>query len=533
MPSIERDSDERRQKMIDTNRSCCWSMDFSLLFLTRILRMFSYGAITVVFMIDLLYRFQILDGFTPDTSALYVNILLGGILVGEFFTSLWLTTNADRVGRQRTLLIGSALKVGAGLVFATSDRLGVLLLAGILGVISPNGGDVGPFVTVEQSCLTQILEDTMEDPSLRRIALTDTFAFYQLVGLISFATGSLASGAFVAAYSGSTISLFSDSTLMGEAAGLSLKVFLGRTDSMRPASVVFVFYAFCGLAKAFLYFFLSESVEPPKKSESDEWDVVGAEEIAALSNPFEREERRLEAERAHRKAQLHSRGVLRTLCVLFSIDAFAGGLALQSYMSWWFHERWAVSEASLGQTLFLVNIASGLSALGAGWFVKRFGEIPTMVFTHLPSNVLLVLVPLMPTQRSALMMLVARFSISQMDVPARHAYVSMNVTPEDSGWINAARSAGIAFAPLLLQLVGAETALPGSMAFNAPFYMSGLIKCVYDLMLWHVLSNAERDRSQMSTSPTSSPADLGSMGDRKALLQPSRKKGGYGATDCV
>lgn len=141
-----------------------------------------------------------------------------------------------------------------------------------------------------------------------------------------------------------------------------------------------------------------------------------------------------------------SRGVVFRLAALFSLDAFAGGLVLQSLVAYWFHIRFGVEPAMLGGIFFGANILAGLSALSAARVAERIGLINTMVLTHLPSNVLLMLVPLMPDLPWAIGVLLLRFSISQMDVPTRQSYTMAVVDPDErstaSGLTGIARTIG-------------------------------------------------------------------------------------------
>ncbi len=117
-----------------------------------------------------------------------------------------------------------------------------------------------------------------------------------------------------------------------------------------------------------------------------------------------------------------SRQVVFKLSLLFALDAFGGGFVIQSIMAYWFHVRFRLDPAVLGTIFLLANLLAGVSALAAGWLARRIGLVNTMVFTHLPSNVLLILVPMMPNLYWAIALLLLRFSISQMDVPTRQAY---------------------------------------------------------------------------------------------------------------
>ena len=149
--------------------------------------------------------------------------------------------------------------------------------------------------------------------------------------------------------------------------------------------------------------------------------------------------------------------VVFKLSSLFAMDAFAGGLLVQSLIAYWFHVRFGVESGVLGSIFFGANILAGISALLAIRIANKFGLINTMVFTHIPSNILLILVPLMPTLPLAIGVLLLRFSISQMDVPTRQSYTMAVVAPDErsaaSGVTAIARSVGAAISPALTGLL--------------------------------------------------------------------------------
>ena len=171
------------------------------------------------------------------------------------------------------------------------------------------------------------------------------------------------------------------------------------------------------------------------------------------------------------------------LSALFGLDAFAGGFVIQSIVSYWFHTRFGLPIGQLGAVFFGANILAGISALLAARLAARFGLVNTMVFTHLPSNVLLIAVPLMPTAPLAIAVLLARFSISQMDVPARQSYTMAVVDPDErsaaAGVTAIARSVGAAVSPSL------ATPLVEAAGLAAlPFVIAGSLKIVYDLLFY-------------------------------------------------
>ena len=390
--------------------------DIGLLFATRVLRMFGYGFLAVVLV---LYLSAI------GLSGAETGLLLGLTLLGDAAVSLWLTTHADKIGRRRVLLAGAVLMLGAGVAFTATSLLPVLLVAATLGVISPSGNEVGPFLAVEQASLSQLVPDKQR---------TQLFAWYQLAGSFATAAGTLTGGAIAqAAMSGGSL----------------------PADAYR---VVIIGYALVGIALGALFLLVSPRVEVPPANVRDET--------------------------VRNRLGLHrSKGVVLRLSMLFALDAFAGGFAIQSFIAFWFNQRYGVDPVMLGTILAGANILAGFSALAAGRLAARFGLVNTMVFTHLPSNVLLALVPFMPTLQLAVIVLFARFAISQMDVPTRQSYTMAIVAPDErsaaAGVTGIARSLGVAAAPLIAGPLFATAALA-----SLPFVISGGLKIVYDLLLY-------------------------------------------------
>src|SRR5213078_1903898 len=164
-------------------------------------------------------------------------------------------------------------------------------------------------------------------------------------------------------------------------------------------------------------------------------------------------------------------------------DAFAGGFVIQSFAAYWFYLRFDVNPATLGMIFFGANVLAGMSALLASRLAARFGLVRTIVFTHLPSNLLLILVPLMPTLPLAILVLFARFSISQMDVPTRQSYTMAVVAPEErsaaAGITGVARTTGAAIAPVFAGWMFARPSL-----VSLPFFIAGTLKVLYDVLLY-------------------------------------------------
>ncbi len=389
--------------------------DGRLLFVTRALRLFGYGLVSIVLV---LYLAEL--GFSETR----IGVLLALTLAGDTAVSLWLTTRADRAGRRTMLAAGAVLLLAAGIVFGLTTEYWLLLVAATVGVISPSGNEVGPFLSIEQAALSVVVR-----PGDR----TAVFGWYHLTGAVATALGALVSG-----------------TTVGwlERAGWT---------PLAGMRAVIAGYAAVGLLLAGLFRLLTRAVEArPSERLSSKPVFLGL----------------------HR-----SRGVVVRLSLLFSLDAFGGGFIVQSIAAYWFHVRFGVPASTLGAIFFGANLLAAASALAAVPLARRIGLIPTMVLTHMPSNVLLMLVPLMPTLPLAVMVLLLRFSISQMDVPTRQSYTMAVVDPDEraaaAGITGVARTAGAALSPALAGLMLSVPAL-----LSAPFLVSGGLKLVYDGLLW-------------------------------------------------
>ncbi len=398
--------------------------DFRILFSTRTLRLFAYGFLSVILA---LYLAQV------GLSEAQIGLLLTLTLLGDALISLWITTRADRMGRRRMLILGAALMVLAGIVFAFSRSFIPLLIAATIGVISPSGLEVGPFLSIEQAGLSQIVK------AERR---THTFAWYNLTGSFATALGALFGG------------------------GLA-QILQGRgLTALGSYRVIVIGYAVMGLVLGLFFTFLSPSVEVPP---------------AGSSSPSN--------STAKKRLGLHrSWGVIIKLSALFSLDAFAGGLVLQTILAYWFHVRFKAPPALLGGIFFGANILAGLSALSAAKIASKIGLIRTMVFTHIPSNIFLILVPLMPNLPLAIAVLLLRFSISQMDVPTRQSYTMAVVDPDErsaaAGITGMSRTTGASLSPVLAGAFLGQRALS-----SFPFFLSGGLKLVYDLLLYRSFRN--------------------------------------------
>ncbi len=366
-------------------------------------------------------------GFLSVTLGLYLAGLgLGTAAVGGVFTAalaggammtIVLTTFSGRIGRRRVLLLAALLMALAGLAFTVTTNVLLLSLTAIFGTISPSGKEVGPFLSIEQAILPQTAPDDMR---------TSLFAAYNLVGSLSGAFGALAAA-------------------LPQLLGMSISA--GSHLLLRA-------YAAAAILLLLLYSRLSAGAEVARHPDGVAKSSLGVH---------------------------HSRAIVVKLTALFAVDSFAGGFVVQGLVAYWFHLRYGVDITALGAIFFGVNMGSALSFLAAPPLARRIGLLNTMVFTHLPSNVMLILVPLMPNAGFAIAMLLSRSLLSQMDVPTRQSYTMAVVLPGEraaaAGITSVARSAAAAAAPVF---AGATLALP---ALGLPFLVAGGLKIVYDLAI--------------------------------------------------
>jgi MFS family permease len=389
----------------------------------RGIRAFAYGLLGVLLAVALSQA-----GLSPAAIGLLITVSL----IGDFCGTYLIGISADQWGRRRTLLSLTLLMAATGMTFAFTRTYLLLLAAAFFGTLGTSASETAPFLPIEQSILPQV-----SDISNR----TALFARYNLVASFSGALGAL------------TAALPDALSHLG----------VPLTTGIR---LMFCLYAAAALAVTVLVLQLSSNVEAARVRRS-----------SGASTSFWHG-------LVPRLGQ--SRGIILRLSALFSVDALAGGLVVQSLMVLYFHLRFGVPLAPLGALFFAANTLSALSFLAAVPLARRFGLLNTMVFTHLPSNVLLALVAFMPNFPSAAAVLLLRQALSQMDVPTRQAYTMALVAPAErtasASVTSLARSAGSSGSPIISGLL-----LQGSvLALGLPFILAGGIKAVYDLSLWGI-----------------------------------------------
>lgn len=350
-----------------------------------------------------------------------VGIITTSTLIGSGIVTLLAGFQAYRFTYKTLLLMATALMAATGFSFATITEFWPLLLVAFVGTLNPSSGDVSLFLPLEHAVLSRFVEDRQR---------TAVFVRYSMVGALVAAAGALAAG-------------------LPDFAAASIQI-----DARSALQAMFVLYGIIGLLCAAIYATL------PKATGATETGTANK----ARSGPLKK-----------------SRKIVFTLAALFSLDAFGGGFVVQSMLALWLFQKFQLSISMAGTIFFWTGIFSALSYLAAIRIANRFGLINTMVFTHLPANILLILIPFMPTLGWAIALLLIRSGLSQMDVPARSSYVMATVPPEEraaaASMTSVPRSLASAAGPFLAGY------LLSISPFGWPLVIAGGLKIIYDMLL--------------------------------------------------
>ncbi len=435
------------------------SRDSKLLCLQRFVRLFAYGASTLILA---LYLSNL--GTTDARIGLFMSMTLWGDVVISFILTLF----ADGLGRRRILMLGAALMAASGLVFALSRQYWVLVAAAIFGVISPSGNEIGPFKAIEESTLSQL------SPAAIR---SDIFAWYVLLGNAGTACGMVTCGWLVQ----------------------WLQTLDGWT-AVPAHRVVFAIYASLGIVKLILAMMLSDRCESePSEQEYQKVTELNDIEIESLSSRDDDEDDNIQDQSAPKpnprpllplpkknyasfpSISPTSRTILLKLSVLFSFDSFASGIASASWITYFFTTKFSLPEGNLGTLFFTTSIIGALSNLVASSISKRIGLLKTMVFTHLPSAIFLALIPLPSTAFPAMTFLVLRACTQNMDQAPRQAFLAAAVLPSERtavmGVVNVVKTLSQSGGPVLTGW------LVGMKKFWMAFLIAGALKAGYDLAM--------------------------------------------------
>jgi len=367
------------------------------------------------------------DGFVSVLLPVYLLSLgfngfqIGAVATSTLAGSAALTLVVGLIAhpyRMRRLLLSAALLMAAtGVCFSVLRDFWPLIVVAFIGTLNPSAGDVSIFLPLEQSVIPQTVSARQR---------TSLFARYSLVGSLLGALGALCAGL---------------PELIASRTGLA------QTEIL-PG--VFLLYAALALVALAVYRGLSPALEHERQTGR-----------VALGKP--------------------TRRLVYTLAALFSLDSLGGGFVVQSLLAFWLFQRFDLSVAVAGTIFFWTGVVSAGSYLVAARLAQRIGLVNTMVFTHLPSNILLLLVPFMPNLPLAILLLLARSALSQMDVPVRNSYVMAVVPPEErpaaASVTSVPRSLAAAASPLL------SGYLLGLSTFGWPLVIAGALKAIYDVLL--------------------------------------------------
>ncbi|CAL5866668.1 uncharacterized protein PFLUO_LOCUS878 [Penicillium psychrofluorescens] len=421
------------------------SRDIKLLCAQRFVRMFAYFGSTLI-----LVSYLSAMGNSDDHIGLFMTLTLAGDVVISFFLTLY----ADSMGRRAVLSLGSILMAGSGVVFARFNNYWVLLAAAVLGVISPSGAEIGAFRAIEESTLAHLTPEEQ---------LGDVFAWYSLIGTAGSALGSLICGWILT----------------------SLQSIYGW-EFMPSCRAFFLVYAVIGVVKLLLTLTLSRKVEaaPKAKNQEAHAQTPDPRQENSETQPLLADQSRSDQAPPQKKNFFQSIekdlwSLVIRLFILFGLDAFASGLATQSWMTSFFKRKFLLPEGELGTIFSISSIISAASMLVASSIAKRIGNVKTMVFTHLPSAVFLSLISVMPSLPLALTFLILRACSQSMDVAPRAAFLAA-VLPADKrtaimGAVNVVKTLSQTMGPLITGV------LARNQLFGVSFIIAGCLKVIYDL----------------------------------------------------
>jgi MFS family permease len=356
-------------------------------------------------------------------NEIFIGIVLTATLVNSVIFNLFASFYADKIGRKKILIIYAILMAISGAIFLVTNNYVALIASALIGTINVTGTEVGAFLSIEQAILPQTVNDNRKRNSI--------FAIYNMVGTFAMSAGVLISGF---------------PQLIQKLYGLN------QVESIR---ILFLFYSICAVAVIGIYLFLSKKIELDPS-------IAKTASVRTISPK--------------------SKGVVAKLSSLFAIDSFAGGFVIQSIVSFWFFSKFGADLTTLSYIFSIAGALTAFSFLFATKIAYRIGLINTMVFTHIPSNILLILLAFAPTFPIAIGIYLARMSLSQMDVPTRQSYIVAVVNEDEriaaASITNTSRNIAQAVSPSL------AGAIIQSLSLSAPFVVGGLLKIVYDISVY-------------------------------------------------
>ena len=359
----------------------------------------------------------------------HIGLLLGSTLVNSVVFTLFASFYADRIGRRKLLVIYASLMSVSGVIFAFTDNYYLLILAAFMGTINVTGSETGAFLTIEQAILPQTIKDKKKMNTL--------FALYNMLGTFAMSGGILLSGL-----------------------PLLLHEQYSALSNIESIKILFGLYSTVGLVVMIIYIMVSGEIE--------------------IKSNIKRTVKQTLSPKSKR--------IVGKLSGLFAIDSFAGGFVIQSVVSLWFFTRFGADLTTLSYIFSAAGILTAFSYIAAAKIADRIGLVNTMVFTHIPSNLLLILVAFAPTLQLAIIFYLIRTSLSQMDVPTRQSYIVSIVDDDEriaaSGLTNVSRNIAQTVSPSVIGYI-----FQSFLSLAGPFVLGGVIKIIYDLALYFNFRN--------------------------------------------
>jgi MFS family permease len=353
-------------------------------------------------------------------SATWIGAVIAAGLAGSAVATALISYRVHVLGNRGSLIFLAVFSAFGGIVLIFIHSPLLLVILGFIAMLNGMGTDRSAAFAIEQAAIPNFVADKQR---------TWALSWYNVV---------LDSGGALGALSG------------------ALPVVIERSAGIDLAAAyrwVFAGYSLANLGAAALYLFLTEAIEVRKTSGAPVSEITK-----------------------------HTKTIVRRISALFALDACGGGFLADALLAYWFFQRFGMDERSLGLLFFVVRILNATSHLGAAWLAGKIGLVNTMVFTHLPSSLFLLAVPLAPSFPIAAALLLAREALVEMDVPTRQSYLAAMVQPHErvyaSGITNLTRTVSWAVtssaAGVLMQYV----------AFSAPLVAGGGMKVIYDVLLY-------------------------------------------------
>ncbi len=352
-----------------------------------------------------------------------IGIILSATLINSIIFTLFASFYADRIGRRNTLLFYTFMMSISGLIFFVTENPLALIIAALLGTLNITGSETSAFLSIEQSILPQTIKDNRRRNTL--------FGFYNMAGTFAMGAGILIAN----------LPIIIQNEL--------------EVDQIYAIKLLFLFYSLLSILVMGIYLKLSSNIEIKKEKT--------LKPMSKILNP-------------------KSKKIVTKLSGLFAIDSFAGGFAIQSIVSFWFFTKFDIDLSIISYIFSIGSVLTAFSYLIAAKIADKIGLINTMVFTHIPSNILLVLLAFAPTLEIAIVFYMIRMALSQMDVPTRQSYIVAVVEEDErtaaAGITNLSRNTAQAISPSITGYI------IGVLSLSAPFIIGGLLKIIYDITLY-------------------------------------------------